>query len=251
MKPFRAIHDRGALRPPLAARSRQRHRRRPRRGPGARRSDPAQKQGNAALQSVVVVPWWTGSAARAASRGWMISFRFATMKSKSKLPRRGCARSGAGCKPSRTNQYCRDPGSAPARRRRNRHPHESLLAHTEASWIRREHIESVLGPLAVTFADLQRPLRIRKRHGLAWTILRDQRVGREEEARDARRILKRRAHDLRGVDDAHLEQIAVLARWPRCSRTTPCPHALAPPRRRLPGPRSPRSGEAVPRSRDG
>src|SRR5262245_2780448 len=43
-------------------------------------------------------------------------------------------------------------------------------------------------------------------------LLRDERFGRQHEARDARGILQRAAHDLHRVDDALLEQIAVFAR---------------------------------------
>src|SRR5919106_2356851 len=46
--------------------------------------------------------------------------------------------------------------------------------------------------------------------GLLLRNLADERVRRKEEARHARRILQRAADDLRRVDDAELEHVAVL-----------------------------------------
>ena len=41
-------------------------------------------------------------------------------------------------------------------------------------------------------------------------ISRDERLGGEQQRRDGRGVLQRRAHDLRGVDDAGLDQILVV-----------------------------------------
>src|SRR3712207_8867956 len=48
--------------------------------------------------------------------------------------------------------------------------------------------------------------------GLLLLLLDDQRLGREEEARDGRRVLERGAGDLGRVDDAGLHQVLVRVR---------------------------------------